>query len=166
MKLLHAAGQEHEEFKLRLAKERDVEMAAINVQRDVAQANASVVSEALKTAKIDIVGGENDFFEKIVRSIGTGKSVDRMVHNSATLTDIKETFFNGEPEHFKTQLRQWVADFGIKTEDLKNLTLSALLAKLVASTDDAGVKATIKSALALVKEKGLGEVKAETVVKA
>lgn len=161
MKLLHAAGQEHEEFKLRLQKERDVELAAINVQRDVAQANASVVSEALKTAKIDIVGGENDFFEKIVRSIGTGKSVDRMVQNSATLTDIKETFFNGDPEHFKAQVRQWVADFGIKTEDLKNLTLSALLAKLVASTDDAGVKATIKSALALVKEKGLGEVAAK-----
>ncbi len=166
MKLLHAAGQQHEEFKLRLAKDRDVELAGIHVQRDVAQANAQVVSEALKTAKIDIVGGENDFFEKIVRSIGTGKSVDRMVQNSATLTDIKETFFNGDPEHFKTQLRQWVADFGIKTEDLKNLTLSALLAKLVASTDDAGVKATIKSALALVKEKGMGEVKAETVVKA
>ena len=164
MKLLHAAGQEHEEFKLRLQKERDVELAAINVQRDVAQANASVVSEALKTAKIDIVGGENDFFEKIVRSIGTGKSVDRMVQNSATLTDIKETFFNGDPEHFKTQLRQWVADFGIKTEDLKNLTLSALLAKLVASTDDAGVKATIKSALALVKEKGLGEVAATSAI--
>ncbi len=42
----------------------------------------------------------------------------------------------------------------------------ALLAKLVASTDDAGVKSTIKSALALVKEKGLGEMKAETAVKA
>ena len=165
MKLLHAAGQEHEEFKLRLAKERDVEMAAINVQRDVAQANASVVSEALKTAKIDIVGGENDFFEKIVRSIGTGKSVDRMVQNSATLTDIKETFFNGDPERFKSQLRKWVSDFGIGTADLKNLTLSALLVRLAASADDAGVKATIRSALALVKEKGMGEVRAETVVK-
>ena len=164
MKLLHAAGQQHEEFKLRLAKDRDVELAGIHVQRDVAQANAQVVSEALKTAKIDIVGGENDFFEKIVRSIGTGKSVDRMVQNSATLTDIKETFFNGDPEHFKTQLRQWVADFGIKSEDLKNLTLSALLAKLVASTDDAGVKATIKSALALVKETGLGEVAASSAI--
>ena len=84
-----------------------------------------------------------------------------MVQNSATLTDIKETFFNGDPGHFKAQLRQWVADFGLKTEDLKNLTLSALLAKLVASTDDAGVKATIKSALALVKEKGMGEVAAK-----
>lgn len=161
MKLLHEAGRDHEEFKLRLQKERDVELAAINIQRDVAQANAAVVSEALKNAKIDIVGGENDFFEKVVRSIGTGKSVDRMVQNSATLTDIKETFFNGDPEHFKTQLRQWVSDFGIKTEDLKNLTLAALLGKLIASTDDAGVKSTIKSALALVKDKGLGDVSAK-----
>jgi flotillin len=161
MKLLHEAGQQHEEFRLRLNKERDVELAAIEVQRDVAQANAQVVSEALKSAKIDIVGGENDFFEKIVRSIGTGKAVDRAVNNSTTLTDIKTTFFNGDPEHFKTQLAQWVKDFGIKTEDLKNLTVAALLGKMIASADDDGVKSTIKSALALVKEKGLGQVKAE-----
>ncbi len=161
MKLLHAAGQEHEEFKLRLNKERDVELAAIHVQRDVAQANAQVVSEALKTAKIDIVGGENDFFEKIVRSIGTGKAVDRAVNNSATLTDIKSTFFNGDPEHFKARLAQWVKDFGIKTEDVKNLTVAALLGKMIASAEDDGVKSTIKSALALVKEKGLGEVAAK-----
>lgn len=164
MKLFHEAGKEHEEFKLRLQKERDVEMAAIHVQRDVAQANAQVVSEALKHARIDIVGGENDFFEKVVRSIGTGKSVDRMVQNSATLTDIKETFFNGDPEHFKGQVRKWVADFGIKSEDLKNLTLAALLGKLIASAEDASVKSTIQSALALVKEKGMGQVKANSVV--
>jgi len=164
MKLLHEAGQQHEEFRLRLNKERDVELAAIHVQRDVAQANAQVVSEALKSAKIDIVGGENDFFEKIVRSIGTGKAVDRAVNNSATLTDIKTTFFNGDPEHFKARLAQWVKDFGIKTEDLKNLTVAALLGKMIASAEDDGVKSTIKSALALVKEKGLGEVKASAVV--
>jgi hypothetical protein len=54
------------------------------------------VGEALKNAKIDIVGGENDFFEKIVRAVGNGKSVDRMVNNSETLSDIKNTFFNGD----------------------------------------------------------------------
>jgi len=165
MKVLHATGQEHEEFKLRLAKDRDVELAAIHVQREVAQANAQVVSEALKTAKIDIVGGENDFFEKIVRSIGTGKSIDRAVQNSATLTDIKETFFNGDPERFKTQLRQWVKDFGIPTADLRNLTLAALLGKMAASADDAGLKSTIQSALSLVRERGLDDAKAETVLK-
>jgi uncharacterized membrane protein YqiK len=160
MKLLHEAGREHEEFKLRLQKDRDVELAAIHVQRDVAQANAGVVSEALRHAKIDIVGGENDFFEKVVRSIGTGKSVDRMVQNSATLTDIKETFFNGDPERFKTQVRQWVADFGIGTEDLKNLTLSALLVRLAASAGEPALKETIGAALATVQAKGLGGIPA------
>lgn len=164
MKLLHEAGQQHEEFRLRLNKDRDVELAAINVQRDVAQANAQVVSEALKTAKIDIVGGENDFFEKIVRSIGTGKAVDRAVNNSATLTDIKTTFFNGDPEHFKAQLAQWVKDFGIKTEDLKNLTVAALLGKLIASAEDNGLQSVLKSARDMAKESGLSDVMASTVL--
>lgn len=165
MKLFHEAGREHEEFKLRLQKERDVELAAITVQRDVAQANAAVVGEALRHAKIEIVGGENDFFEKVVKAVGSGKAVDRLVRNSATLSDIKAAFFNGDPEHFKAQVRQWVSDFGLKSEDVKNLTLAALLAKLIASTKDDGVKSAMQSALAVVQEKGWGGTKAETVVK-
>jgi uncharacterized membrane protein YqiK len=157
MKLLHDAGQQHEEFRLKLAKERDVELASITVQKDIAQAHSAVVGEALKHAKIDIVGGENDFFEKIVKAVGTGKSVDRLVNNSATLADIKGTFFNGDGEHFKGQLRRWIQDFGIATEDLKNLTISALLARLIASTDDSSAQALMKSAQALARERGLSE---------
>ncbi|MBK7998188.1 MAG: hypothetical protein IPK15_05515 [Verrucomicrobia bacterium] len=160
MKLLHEAGREHEEFKLRLAKERDVDLAAIHVQKDIAQANSSIVAEALKSAHIDIVGGENDFFEKVVRAVGTGKSVDRMVDNSRTLTDIKSTFFNGDADYFKTQLRQWIADFGISSEDVKNLTVAALLGKLMASSKDSSVKGLLKSALAMAKESGLANVPA------
>lgn len=164
MKLFHAAGKEHEEFKLRLANERDVALASINMQRETAQANAVIVSEALKHAKIDIVGGENDFFEKIVRAIGQGKAVDRTVQNSQTLTDIKETFFNGDPERFKAQLRQWIDDFGLKTEDLKNLTLSALLARLIAADGNGSRKSLLSSALDLVTTKGLGDVPALSVL--
>lgn len=155
MKTLHAASQQHEEFRLRLQKERDVELASINVQKDIAQAHSSVVGEALRHAKIDIVGGENDFFEKIVRSVGNGKSVDRLVNNSAALTDVKNTFFNGDPEHFRTQLRQWVSDFGMKTEDIKNLTVAGLMAKLISSTGDGSVQAKIAGALAQAKSYGL-----------
>ena len=164
MKLLHEAGQQHEEFRLRLNKERDVELAAINVQRDVAQANATVVSEALKSAKIDIVGGENDFFEKIVRAVGNGKSVDRMVNNSETLSDIKNTFFNGDPDYFRSQLAQWVKDFGIKTDDLKNLTIAALLGKMIASSKDSSLQSVLKSAHAMAKEAGLSDVPASAVL--
>ncbi len=164
MKLFHEAGREHEEFKLRLAKERDVDLAAIHVQKDIAQANSTIVGEALKHAHIDIVGGENDFFEKIVRAVGNGKSVDRMIDNSRTLTDIKSTFFNGDPEHFKTQVRQWIKDYGISSEDVKNFTVAALLGKLMASSKDSSVKGLIKSALAMAKESGIADVPAAEVI--
>jgi len=164
MQLLQAASQQHEEFRLRLAKERDVELAAINAERDIARAHSEVVGEALKNAKIDIVGGENDFFEKIVRAVGAGKSVDRLVQNSGTLTDIKNTFFNGDPEYFKGQLRQWIADFGIKTEDLKNLTVAALLGKLIASTEDNAMLSLLKSAQTMAKESGLSDTLASAVL--
>ena len=164
MKLLHEAGQQHEEFRLRLNKERDVELAAINVGRDIARSHSEVVGEALKNAKIDIVGGENDFFEKIVRAVGNGKSVDRMVNNSETLSDIKNTFFNGDPDYFRSQLAQWVKDFGIKTEDVKNLTVAALLGKMIASSKDSGLQSVLKSAHAMAKESGLADVMASAVL--
>jgi hypothetical protein len=164
MKLFHQASQQHEEFRLRLNKERDVELAAIHVQKDVAQAHSQIVGEALKHAHIDIVGGENDFFEKVVRAVGTGKAVDRLVANSETLSDIKSTFFNGDPEHFKGTLRQWIKDFGVSSEDLKNLSLAALLGRLIASTDDGALQGLMKSALAAAHSKGLSDAPAATVL--
>lgn len=131
MKLFEEAGQEHEEFKLELEKEKDVELAEIDVQRQIAAEQAKVVGEALKSANIDIVGGETEFFDRITNSITTGKTVDRMVDNSRVLGDVKETFFNGDPDYFKGQLATWIQDFGIESEDLKNLSVSALLGKLI-----------------------------------
>jgi flotillin len=160
MKLFHEAGREHEEFKLRLAKERDVDLAAIHVQKDIAQAHSTVVSEALRHSHIDIVGGENDFFEKVVRAVGNGKSVDRLVHNSQTLSDIKATFFNGEGDYFKSQLRQWIDDFGVSSADLKNLTVAALLGRLIASSKDSSVKSLIRSALNMANASGLADLPA------
>ena len=164
MKLFAAATQQHEEFRLRLAKERDVDLAAIHVQKDIAQANANIVGEALKNSNIEIVGGENDFFEKIVRAVGAGKSVDRLVGNSNTLTDIKNTFFNGDPERFKVQLRRWINDFGISSEDLKNLTVAALLAKLIASTKDSSLQSLLKTAHDTARETGLSDTLASAVM--
>jgi len=164
MKLLHEAGQQHEEFRLRLNKERDVELAAIHVQRDIARSHSDVVGRALEHSKIDIVGGENDFFEKIVRAVSNGKSVDRMVNNSHTLSDIKNTFFNGDPDYFKSRLAQWVKDFGFKTDDLKNLTIAALLGKMIASSKDSALQSVLKSAQAMAKEAGLSDVMATAVL--
>ena len=86
-------------------KEKDIELAAIAMpSNNIADAQADIVGEALKSARIDIVGGETTFFDKIVDSIKGGKAVDRFVHNSEVLTDVKNTFFNGNPEYFQQKL--------------------------------------------------------------
>lgn len=130
MKLFEEAGQEHEEFKLRLDKDKAVQLAEIDVQRQIAEQQAAILGEALKSARIDIVGGETHFFDKITNAISTGKAVDRMVDNSKVLGDVKETFFNGDPEYFKGQFSQWLSDYGIPTEDIMNLSVSAALGRL------------------------------------
>ena len=85
MKALDEVGRGHEEFKLKLEKDKEIQLANINIQKEIAESQASVIREALKTAKIDIVGGETMFFDQIIGSISKGKSYDRLVENSDSL---------------------------------------------------------------------------------
>lgn len=154
MKLFEEAGQEHEEFKLELEKEKVIELAEIDVQRQVAEQQAVVIGEALKHSKIDIVGGETEFFDRITNSIIKGKSVDRLVDNSHVLEDVKETFFNGNPDYFKGKLKEWIAQFGVSSEDLKNLTVSALLTKMLPMAEG-DAKSQISNLLGAAERFGL-----------
>jgi uncharacterized membrane protein YqiK len=158
IEVFNKASQDHEEFRLQLNKDRDVDLAEIQIQKDIAEAQARVVGEALKSANIDIVGGEHDFFEKVVKSVIQGRSLDRLVNNSQTLTDVKDTFFNGDPDRFKGQLRTWIRDLGLSSEDVKNLTVSALLTKLISKADDSGTKSLIRQAQKMAKEAGIMDI--------
>ncbi len=128
-------GKDHEEFKLRLNKDRDIELAEINIRKDIAQEQAKIVSEGLKSAKIEIVGGENRFFERLVNSITTGKSVDGMVSHSKVLGDVRNALIGPDAEAAKSQICKCISQFGLSTEDVKNLTISALVMKLIAQAD-------------------------------
>ena len=155
MKLFHDAGREHEEFKLRLAKERDVDLAEIRGRVDMSTSQAQVVSEALKHAKIDIVGGETEFFDRIVGAVTVGKATDRLIANSTTLSDVKDTFFNSDPEHFHTQLQGFIDRFGLTSEDLKNLTISAALTQMLNLSDDTRTKGLLAGLLGQAERLGL-----------
>ncbi len=154
MKKLDAVGREHEEFKLELEKEKAVELAHINVQADIAARQAEVVGEALKRANIDIVGGETTFFDRITNAITTGKAFDRAVENSATLSDIKETFFNSDPDYFKSQVQAWVDRFGVSSDDLKNLSIAALLGRMAKEAKDDKTRGEIRSLLGAAERFG------------
>ncbi|MFI4849850.1 MAG: flotillin family protein [Gimesia chilikensis] len=166
MKLFDEVGRDHEEFKIKLNKEKDIELAAITAQQEIAEAQAGIVGEALKSARIDIVGGETTFFDKIVDSIKSGKSIDRFVHNSETLTDIKNTFFNGNPDYFEDQLQTFISRFGMSFEDAKNLSIAALISQLLVQAESNEDRSTLNRLLATVKNLGISDQKVSSFMKA
>jgi uncharacterized membrane protein YqiK len=156
MKLFDSVGKEHEEFKLRLNKDRDIELAEINIRKQIAQEQAKIVAEGLKSAKIEIVGGENRFFERLVNSITTGKSVDGMVSHSKVLGDFRSALLGSDAEAARNHICRFVSQFGLNTEDVKNLTISALVMKLMARADGEQ-KGVLHGILNTIKELGIGE---------
>jgi hypothetical protein len=157
MKLFDGVGKEHEEFKLRLNKDRDIEIAAIGAQREIAESQSKIISEALKNARIDIVGGETTFFDKIVDAVKSGKAVDRFVHNSQTLTDVKNTFFNGNPDYFRDKLTQMVSQFNLSVEDIKDLSIAALIGKMMGLPGNEETHAELRRLLGFVTASGMSD---------
>ena len=144
MKKLDGVGKEHEEFKLRLEKELQVDLAQINIQKDIADAQAQVIGDALKAANIDIVGGETMFFDQIIGQITKAKGFDRLVQHSDNIQDVKDAILGSDD--VKGNLLEKVKDFatkyGISSEDIKNLSVANLLIDLkqkATSTDDANL---------------------------
>ena len=139
MKKLDGVGKEHEEFKLQLQKEKDIELAQINIQKDIAGAQAEVLSTALKSAKIDIVGGETMFFENIVKQVSNAKGFDHLIDNSKHATDIKNALIDEDGGgDLAGKVRSLADKYGISSNDIKNLTITAALIKLQQAASASG----------------------------
>ena len=162
MKALDEVGRGHEEFKLKLEKDKEIQLANINIQKEIAESQASVIREALKTAKIDIVGGETMFFDQIIGSISKGKSYDRLVENSDVLTDIKETFITGDPEYFKKQVQEFVDKFNLTSEDIKNLSIAGAINKMMGNAKGED-KIALSKLLDTVNKAGVAKLPAKTI---
>lgn len=162
MKLFDGVGREHEEFKLRLNKDKEVELEAINIQKAIAEAQARMLGEALRTAKIDIVGGDNQFFDSLVRSITAGKQVDRLVEGSQVLSDVKDSLFTGDFSQIKGRLQEYVDMVGISSADLKNLSIATLILQLMQGADESG-RSQLQRLLDGVRQLGLADQKASSL---
>jgi uncharacterized membrane protein YqiK len=147
MKKFDGVGREHEEFKLQLLKQERVELAGIDVQRQIAEAQARVLAEAVKEANIDIVGGDGTFLENFFRSISLAKSVDGFVAKS----DQARKLVSGDSANIATQLAELIASSGVSSDDIKNLSVANLLTKLAGQGGD-GVMGKLKDLLAQVQQ--------------
>lgn len=130
MAALDEASRFHEEFRLRLAKDREIEAKAIDTQRAIAEAQAMVLGQALEQAKIDIVGGDAVFLDRLVNSISKGKAVDGFLSRSDTLRTLFSDYLDGEA-NLPEDLKQVLGGMGGSPEKLQTVTLTALLAKLL-----------------------------------
>jgi hypothetical protein len=138
MKKFHDVGREHEEFKLRLNKDKEVELAQIDVTRQVAAYQADILGESMKSANIDIVGGGDDFLNSFFKSITLAKSVDGFMDHSDVAKKLTDP---ANREGIVSEIKGLVASSGLGAEDIKNLTVSALLAKLVLKGGETGERA-------------------------
>lgn len=132
MKKLDAVGKDHEEFKLLLTKEKDIALAQINIQKDIADAQAGVLAEALRSANIDIVGGETMFFQNIVNQISNAKGFDRLINESENATQLKTALIGdgSNSGDLLERIRGFAEKYNISTNDIKNLTISSLILKM------------------------------------
>lgn len=134
MKKLDGTGKEHEEFKLRLDKDLQVDLANINVQKEIADAQAVVISEALQAANIEILGGETMFFEQIMGQIAKGKGIDRMINHSSNLQELKAGLT--KDGDVLSNIQQLIRKYNISTEDVKNLSIAKLIHTLGGKVDN------------------------------
>ncbi|MFV0133138.1 flotillin family protein [Streptomyces sp. HMX87] len=136
MAALDEASRGHEEYRLRLETEKEVRLAGLEVQRQVAEAQATVLATGLENADIDIVGGESVFFDRLLSSIALGKGVDGFVQHSETARALAGPWLDGTAD-FTADLTRVLGS--VSTADVQNLTVSALLMRLMNSGgSDAG----------------------------
>ncbi|MBC7171932.1 MAG: hypothetical protein H5U40_05885, partial [Polyangiaceae bacterium] len=136
MRALDETSREHEEFRLQLDKEKAIDLAGLEMRKDVAHAQAQVLAKAMESAKIQIVGGDGRFFDQFVQAITLGKSIDGTLDSSEALQTALAEYMNGK-RSLPSDVRDVLSRPAIDASALRDVSVSALMAKLGAQADGA-----------------------------
>ncbi len=136
MQQLTGGAREHEEYRLRLDTERVVALEQIKARVQMAEQQAKVLGETMGHADIKIVGGDGQFFDKFVRAVSLGSSIDGIFESSEVV-------------------RKAVGDKLLTTSHKSPTeTLSGVLGNLMIKADDS-TKAKLKTLLDQAKQFGV-----------
>jgi len=100
----------------------------------VAPAPAPPRGEALRNTKMNIVGGDGAFFDRFVKAVTLGQSVDATLENSESLRWLLKDYISGE-KSLPEDLKEILSRPGL-ANDAQSAALAALLAKLAAGRED------------------------------
>jgi uncharacterized membrane protein YqiK len=136
MAALDDASRGHEEYRLRLAAEKEIRLAGLDTQRQIAEAQATVLAGGLEKADISIVGGEDVFVDRLLSAVSAGRAVDTFVAASDTVQSAAAPWLDGSGR-FTEDATRVLAQLGAN-----NGNLAAVLARLgaasVGTSADAG----------------------------
>ncbi|MBA3549487.1 MAG: hypothetical protein H0T76_23680 [Nannocystis sp.] len=153
MKEMEGTPREHEEFRLDLERQKEVQLASIAANQVIAEQQAKVMAVALEHAKIDIVGGDGAFFDRFINAVGTAKTIDGTVEHSETLKKLLGEYLNGT-KSLPGDLKEVLARPAVSADSVQKLTVSALLGDLMLSSDGA-IKRKLGALLDKARELGL-----------
>ena len=135
MKAMSPETREHEEYRMRLERAHTETLKGIEAQTAIAKEQAEVLGVALQNAKIDIVGGQGDYFDSFVRALSVGKGIDATVGKSQTLQVAFKDQLSGERD-VVDDLKQILGAAGGSASELQNLSVSALLTRIATQGTD------------------------------
>ena len=135
MKAMSADTREHEEYRMRLERAHLETLKQIEAQQHIAKEQAEVLGVALKNARIDIVGGQGDYFDSFVRALSVGKGIDAAVNKSDTLQVAFKDQLAGERDVVE-DVKQILGAAGQSAGEIQNLSVSALIAQVMQSGSD------------------------------
>ncbi|MCB9546916.1 MAG: hypothetical protein H6706_13825 [Myxococcales bacterium] len=151
MKALDDKSRAHEEFRFKIEKEREVAIATLEARVQMAEAQAKVLGTAMESAKINIVGGDGQFFDRFVKAVGQGQSLDAFVDNSALAKGALGGYATGE-RVLADDLQSVLG--GLSAGAVRDLSIAGLLAKLATTADDE-TKSRLAALAAEAKKLGL-----------
>jgi uncharacterized membrane protein YqiK len=98
MNAMSLDARSHEEFRMTLETALKESLATIDAGKEISKENAEVLATALREAKIDIVGGEEHFFDTFAKSLSMGKAIDGLANKSDTIQSLLGQISNFMPK--------------------------------------------------------------------
>lgn len=148
MKAMSQETREHEEYRMRLERAHIETLKQIEAQQHIAKEQAEVLAVALKNAKIDIVGGQGDYFDSFVRALSVGKNLDATLGKSETLQVAFKDHLSGD-RNVVDDLQGLLGAAGSSASELQSLSLSGLITKIMQGGNEQQKKALTQLAQTL-----------------
>lgn len=119
--------RQHELNKLNIDKDKEVQIAAIKTNGEIAAKNAEVMAAAMAKADIKMIGG-GDMFETIRKSIVSSEALDARMENSDVLKSIFGKYTSGEKDLVQ-DIKDVMQSSDVSTGDVGSLMLASSVAK-------------------------------------